>query len=307
MTSFMTEESMHTRRDPYPTRLKLPPKERWMQRREPVIGGVADDGPLTQDQLQEFENKGFIFEPDFLTPEEVKTLSSELEKLIADERFREREFSITEPRSQQIRSLFAVHFLSKAFARLAQDKRLVDRARQILGGEPYIHQSRVNYKPAFEGKGFTWHSDFETWHAEDGMPAMHAVSASIILTDNHAFNGPLMLVPGSHKVFVPCIGETPENHHQNSLKNQVIGTPDPSVLSLLMQRHGIEAPLGKAGGLLLFDCNILHGSNDNMSPDPRSNVFLVYNRRDNFCRHPYAARKPRPEFLAHRPDQQWEP
>src|SRR5690606_12540322 len=163
MTSFMTEESMHTRRDPYPTRLKLPPKERWMQRREPVIGGVADDGPLTQDQLQEFENKGFIFEPDFLTPEEVKTLSSELEKLIAEERFREREFSITEPRSQQIRSLFAVHFLSKAIARLAQDKRLVDRARQILGGEPYIHQSRVNYKPAFEGKGFTWHSDFETW------------------------------------------------------------------------------------------------------------------------------------------------
>jgi len=55
---------------------------------------------------------------------------------------------------------------------------------------------------------------------------------------------------------------------------------------------------------LLFDCNTLHASNANLSPDPRSNVFFVFNRLDNRCDAPYAAAKQRPDFLAHSPDQQ---
>lgn len=260
-------------RDPYPSRLSEPLDVPWLDRQEAVVKGRAEDGPLNQAQLDEFNRKGFLFEPD----------------------------------SREIRSLFAVHFLSERFRRLAHDERLMGRARQILGGAAYVHQSRINYKPGFEGKGFSWHSDFETWHAEDGMPAMHAVSASIVLTDNHAFNGPLMLIPGSHKVFVPCLGETPDDHHKQSLKHQAFGVPGRDALRQLVERHGIEAPTGAAGGLLLFDCNTLHGSNANMSPDPRSNIFFVYNRHDNACVGPFAARRRRPSFLAHASDEAWSP
>ncbi|MES8739290.1 phytanoyl-CoA dioxygenase family protein, partial [Cutibacterium acnes] len=73
-----------------------------------------------------------------------------------------------------------------------------------------IHQSRINLKNGFNGKEFYWHSDFETWHVEDGMPNMRAVSCSITLTDNTVYNGSLMVIPGSHKYFVSCVGETPE-------------------------------------------------------------------------------------------------
>ena len=83
--------------------------------------------------------------------------------------------------------------------------------------------------------------------------------------------------------------------------------PGNDVLQALIERGGIEAPTGKAGGLILFDCNTLHGSNANMSPDPRSNVFFVYNRRDNVCDRPYAARRRRPSFLAHGPGETWTP
>ncbi|MGO1847093.1 MAG: phytanoyl-CoA dioxygenase family protein, partial [Halomonas sp.] len=58
-----------------------------------------------------------------------------------------------------------------------------------------------------------------------------------------------------------------------------------------LPNYGIEAPKGKVGGLFLFDCNTLHASNANLSPDPRSNVFFVFNRQDNRCRAPYAAAK----------------
>ncbi|WP_444679170.1 ectoine hydroxylase [Halomonas sp. E19] len=293
--------------DAYPTRLSQPLDTLWLPRHEPVVRGSADEEPLSQAQLDEFERKGFLFEPNFISGEELDELRRELDALLSRDDFRGRDFSITEPDSQEIRSLFAVHFLSRRFARLARDERLVGRVRQILGGEAYVHQSRINYKPGFEGKGFSWHSDFETWHAEDGMPAMHAVSASIVLTDNHEFNGPLMLIPGSHKVFVPCLGETPDNHHRQSLKRQAFGVPGREALRELVARHGIEAPKGAAGGLLLFDCNTLHGSNANMSPDPRSNVFFVYNRRDNACGAPFAARRSRPAFLAHAPDEAWRP
>ncbi|WP_369597143.1 ectoine hydroxylase [Cobetia sp. QF-1] len=293
-------------KDAYPTRLSQPPQHLWQTRQEPIVHSHADEGPLGAEQLKRFERDGFIFEPEFLAEEEVEVLKAELAALLDNEEWQGRDFTITEPKSREIRSIFAVHFLSERFRQLAEDPRLIGRARQILGGGVYVHQSRINYKPGFEGKGFNWHSDFETWHAEDGMPEMRAVSASIILTDNHHFNGPLMLIPGSHKVFVHCLGETPEDNHKSSLQSQKVGVPSRKALRELVAERGIEAPTGTAGGLLMFDCNTLHGSNANMSPDPRSNAFFVYNRVDNAMQAPYAASRPRPEFLAHRDDGGWD-
>src|SRR3546814_8501331 len=84
-------------------------------------------------------------------------------------------------------------------ARLAADDRLAGVARFLLGDDVYVHQSRLNYKPGFVGKEFYWHSDFETWHVEDGMPQMRALSMSILLAPNTVLNGPLMIIPGSHR------------------------------------------------------------------------------------------------------------
>ncbi|RUR53483.1 ectoine hydroxylase [Vreelandella populi] len=289
--------------DAYPSRLTNPPETLWQPRHDAVIKGRHLSGPLSEAQLDEFERKGFLFIPNLITGNELDELREEMQSLMSTDEYRNKDFSITEPESNEIRSLFAVHKLSERLGALAHDERVAGAARQIIGDDPYVHQSRINYKPGFAGKGFNWHSDFETWHAEDGMPGMHAVSASLILTDNHEFNGPLMLIPGSHMKFVPCLGETPEDNHKSSLKAQEVGVPSAEALTQLVAEHGIEAPKGKAGGLLLFDCNTLHASNANLSPDPRSNVFFVFNRPDNRCREPYAAAKHRPDFLAHAPDE----
>lgn len=293
------------RRDVYPTRLAHAPDTPWLKRQEAVVKGSADDGPLSEDQLARFECRGFLFEPNFLDAEAVAELRRELKQLLDNDAYRGEDFSITEPDSREIRSLFAVHFLSPHFAALAADERLMGRARQILGGDAYVHQSRINYKPGFKGKGFDWHSDFETWHSEDGMPRMRSLSCSIILTDNGEFNGPLMLIPGSHRYFIPCVGRTPENNYKESLKSQEIGVPDAASLKALMLENDIEAPKGPSGSLVMFECNTLHGSNINMSCWPRSNLFFVYNSVENTLHDPYCGNKPRPEFLAARKD--WSP
>jgi ectoine hydroxylase len=131
---------------------------------------------------------------------------------------------------------------------------------------------------------------------------MRAVSASLLLTDNDALNGPLMLIPRSHRHFIACAGQTPEENHKSSLKKQEIGVPSNEALTKLAAQSGVEAATGPAGTLVFFDCNTMHGSNGNITPFARSNAFFVFNAISNKVTDPFAAPSPRPQFLAERGD-----
>src|SRR3546814_17551354 len=109
----------------------------------------------------------------------------------------------------------------------------------------YIHQSRLNYKPGFKGKEFYWHSDFETWHVEDGMPRMRALSMSVLLAENTPHNGPLMLIPGSHQPYLTCVGTTPDDHYLCSLKPPASGVTAAELLPYLAPTHGHGPPTAK--------------------------------------------------------------
>ena len=129
---------------------------------------------------------------------------------------------------------------------------------------------------------------------------MRALSMSVLLAENTPNNGPLMLIPGSHKAYLTCIGETPEEHYRQSLKRQEYGVPDEDSLAELAHKHGIVAPTGKPGSVVIFDCNTMHGSNGNITPFPRANAFMVYNAVSNRLAAPFGVDKPRPEFIAAR-------
>lgn len=156
--------------------------------------------------LQAYERDGFLAIDELIGEDDVALYRAELERLVTDPAIRADERSIVEPATQEIRSVFEVHRISEVFAALVRDERVVGRARQILGSDVYVHQSRINVKPGFGASGFYWHSDFETWHAEDGLANMRTVSVSIALTENHDTNGGLMIMPGSHKTFLGCAG-----------------------------------------------------------------------------------------------------
>jgi ectoine hydroxylase-related dioxygenase (phytanoyl-CoA dioxygenase family) len=126
---------------------------------------------------------------------------------------------------------------------------------------------------------------------EEGMPRMRAVSCVVLLSENNEFNGPLMLVPGSHMHYVSCVGRTPRDHYRHSLRKQEYGVPDTTSPGFLFQRGGLHAVKGAAGTVVFFDCNTMHGSNGNISPYPHANLFFVYNSVDN--RLGCSARRPR--------------
>jgi ectoine hydroxylase len=257
-------------------------------------------GPLRGAQLLRFAREGFLSFDHPFSAREVEDLGA----LLAQELHRRRDDPapelVREPDGDEIRSIFDVHRIHPAFARLAADRRLLGLAEQILGSRVYVHQSRVNLKPGFEGKEFYWHSDFETWHVEDGMPRMRALSISINLTENLAVNGPLMLIPASHHHYVSCEGHTPPNHHLESLRRQEYGVPDRKSLGWLVERGGISAPTGGPGSMVVFDCNVMHGSGGNITPYPRTNVFIVYNSVENALVEPFGGQPPRPDYIASR-------
>lgn len=256
--------------------------------------------PLTRAQAESYERDGFLVLKNIFTRDEVLALQQEARRLQTPPEEIERETLITEPSSNAVRSVFKIHKQSSLFEQVAADERLAGIARFILGDNIYIHQSRLNYKPGFRGKEFYWHSDFETWHVEDGMPRMRAVSMSILLTENTPANGPTMFIPGTHRQFITCVGETPEDHYKQSLKKQEYGVPGEEIISGLAEKNGIDAPVGPAGTIVMFDCNTLHGSNSNITPFPRSNAFFVFNAVSNKLVAPFCGRKPRPDFIAAR-------
>lgn len=273
-----------------------------ISRREPVVysnvEAIANES--TKSIVRGFERDGYALIEDLFSEEEVSSWDAEIQSLAETEEIKKRDESFLEPGSTNVRSIFRVHMLSDLVDRLVRDPRLLDLARTILGSDVYVHQSRANLKPGFRGKEFYWHSDFETWHVEDGMPAMRAISCSVLLTDNDDTNGPLMLMPGSQKYFISCVGETPDNHYKESLKKQEYGVPDDDSLRFLAKQCGIKTIKAKAGSVVFFDCNTMHGSNSNISPFDRRNLFFVYNSVENSLEEPKYGLSPRPEYVATR-------
>jgi ectoine hydroxylase len=287
-----------SKKDRYPTRVGS--ESVLVERQDPTVWPGIDSGPARDEDLAAHDAKGFHTVEGLLSPAEVQTYWQELERLTRDPAVRRDERTVVEKSSEEVRSIFEVHRISDLIAELVADPRVLDRARQIVGSEVYVHQSRINYMPGFRGHGFYWHSDFETWHAEDGMPAMRAVSISIALTDNYPFNGGLMIMPGAHRTFVSCVGETPADHYKSSLKEQEVGVPSEDDITKLAYEYGIEQFTGQAGSALWFDSNCMHGSGNNITPYPRSNIFVVFNSVENTLVAPYSAATPRPGFVASR-------
>ncbi|MAM62497.1 ectoine hydroxylase [Maritimibacter sp. UBA3975] len=285
--------------DAYPTR--LPDRELISERTDPVLwSDWSEAAPISRDEADHYANNGYLVRHDMFSEDELDVLVDTAQRLRdTDPAQRPADF-VTEPNSDDVRTVFRLDEHSPIFARLAADTRLAGVAEFLLNDRVYLHQSRLNYKPGFKGKEFYWHSDFETWHAEDGLPRMRAVSASVLLTDNSKLNGPLLLIPGSQNEFIACLGETPENNHESSLKAQEVGVPQPDTIRAFADTLGLDAAAGPTGTVVFFDCNTLHGSNGNITPDPRSNAFFVFNAITNRPVEPFAAPEPRPAWLANR-------
>ena len=239
---------------------------------------------LTQDQVEQFHREGYVFMPEAFSSEEVALMRE-----AALDIFRRPRPEIWMETSGVPRTAFACHTYNPVFGTLAAHPRLVGPVEQIFGESCYVHQFKVNAKSAFSGDVWQWHQDFVTWHNDDGMPEPRAMNISVFLDDVLPVNGPLMLVPRSQTHGAIEAG------HDTTPTAYPLWTLDDGKVAELVERGGIVAPTGKAGGLLMFHGNLVHGSAGNITPYPRKIVYLTLSAVSNAITRPT-----RPAWIAHR-------
>jgi len=290
--------------DSYPSRQG---SSAWQPRCDPVVWGSENAGPLKQKQLDTFDRDGFVILRSVFSTEEVEAISAAIDDMAANDR--ENGMLTFEAGTNDLRSLFDLHRLppSSILRRFANEGRLVEPAKQILGSDVSVFQSRVNFHKAMKAKGFGWHSDFETWHTEDGMPRLRAMSAAVMLNDFFPQNGCLMVIPGSHKHFIASAEPNSEGQHEEKLRVASLErSPDITSMHKLVDqsvdKRGIEYCTGKVGDVVLFDANLMHGSHQNMTPFNRNSLFVVFNSLQNRIVDPkaFGGIAARPESLATR-------
>ena len=245
---------------------------------------------LTPEQLAQFDRDGYLFFPGLFTPEETRMLSDAVPELYN----RREDYNIREKGGDAVRTNFAAHMYSEPFAKLARHPRMIQPVEELLGEELYMHQFKINGKMAFEGDVWQWHQDYGTWLNDDLMPTERAMNVAIFLDDVTEHNGPLMLIPGSHKKGVV------EAMHDLTTTSYPLWTVDNNLIRQLVERAGgrdggIVSPKGPAGSMILFHSCLVHGSGSNMSPFDRVSVYLSLCAVSNHIR-----RYKRPEYIAHR-------
>jgi ectoine hydroxylase len=235
-------------------------------------------------QIEEFHELGYLFLPDCFSAEEAALLRDEAERIYASSRQ-----EVWREKTGAPRTAFAAHTYNEAFRLLGAHPRLIEPVEQILGEPVYMHQFKVNAKAAFEGDVWQWHQDYGTWARDDGMPEPRAMNIAVFMDEVMAINGPLMLVPKSHR------HGTLAAAHDLATTSYPLWTLDKDTVTRLVEQGGIVAPTGKPGGVLLFHGNLVHGSAPNITPYPRRIVYLTLCAVSNYIRTPS-----RPDWIAHR-------
>ena len=240
---------------------------------------------LTQQQLEQFDRDGYLFFPSHFTPEEVKKLTDEVPSLYAQDRPE----NIREKGKTSVRTNFAAHMYSAPFARLARHPRMIRPVEQLFDEKLYMHQFKINGKMAFDGDVWQWHQDYGTWLNDDAMPDARAMNVAIFLDEVNEFNGPLMFIPGSHKMGALEAG------HDTSTTSYPLWTISNDNIRTLVDKGGIVAPKGPAGSMIMFHGCLVHASSPNLSPWNRVAVYLSLCAVSNHIR-----RFKRPGYIAHR-------
>ena len=240
---------------------------------------------LSENQLKQFDEEGWLFFEDVFDAAEVAVLNQEAHRIFAMEReevFREKDGTTA-------RTAFAAQNYNEAYRRLGRHPRLVEPVKQLLGGDVYMHQFKINAKAAFNGDVWQWHQDYGTWSRDDMMPEPRAMNIALFLEDVTEFNGALMFIPRSHKAGVLQAG------HDVQTTSYPLWTIDEESITRLVDEGGMVSPKGKAGSAMLFHSNLVHASPANISPWDRTIVYLSLCHVDNHIR-----QFKRPEWMAHR-------
>jgi ectoine hydroxylase len=185
------------------------------------------------------------------------------------------EAAVMRGREGNLRLAFGLHRMSRLIGDMAATRQWVKVARDYLGGEIYLFQSKLTVNAAKVGEGWPWHQDVWKWQRRDGLLGAGLLTVVLFLDQVGAESGGLSLVPRTHHDFLPWVGDRLEL--------------DQNAVSRALQVAPAVTPAGPGGSVILFDGRIVHGSQANRSDSIRRLLYFTYNLCTNA---PAVARSP---------------
>ncbi len=229
---------------------------------------------LSPEQIDFFNNHGYLPGIRILNDEDVELLRAELRELMNPEAPERELFHEYHSNESTDPSLILFHALGAWRARpgfhdLIRHPAFVIPASQLLGGPIRFWHDQLFCKPAFHGGVVAWHQDYSYWTRT--TPLAH-LTCWIGLDDADEQNGCLHYIPGSHRwPDLPITGLTSE---MESIRSVL--TPEQ-----IEAFRPVAVPL-KKGECTFHHARTIHGSYANLTERPRrATVINVF--RDGVC------------------------
>lgn len=206
---------------------------------------------LSQAQVSEYEEEGFLFPFSVLTADEVSRFRSALESL--EEHLASR---------HQDLPLWQTHLHFRWAYNLATHPAVLDIIESIIGPNILVHTSSIFRKEPCDGASIPWHQDGHYWH----LDAPRLVTAWIALSDSNAENGCMRVIPRTHH---QRLAHTSMRDKENMLASglRLAGSID--------EASAVDINL-KAGQMSLHHLNMVHGSQSNGTNKRRIGFAVRY-------------------------------
>jgi ectoine hydroxylase-related dioxygenase (phytanoyl-CoA dioxygenase family) len=230
---------------------------------------------LCERDVSFYREHGWLRIRSVYTPREVRALAEHLDRCIetwavrnpgwsGDWRRRLMDAEL-DARSQLV-SMHDLQLYSETWLRAVSKPKLV-RCLELLDGPVELHHTTMHVKPPEAGVPFPMHQDFAFYpHTDDRY-----VDVLLHLDDTTDANGELRFLDGSHHA-------GPRDHIARTAAGEACEPYlDPDVYRL---HEAVPVP-ARAGDVVCFNINTVHGSRINSTAKPRRLVRMGYRHPDN--------------------------
>jgi phytanoyl-CoA hydroxylase len=225
---------------------------------------------LTAAQVEQYRELGYLVVPDVLDRDLLAEVRRAVDAIVADAARVTQHTDVYDledshsPQAPRVRRIKTPHKHFPFFADLTRSARITSILAQLLGPDIRLHGSKLNMKSAGYGAPVEWHQDWAFYpHTNDDV-----LATGIYLDDCELANGPMCVVPGTHKGPV-------YDHHADGY---FCGAMDPELEEV---GYAKAVPLtGKAGSMTIHHARLVHGSALNTSAKPRRLLLHEYTAAD---------------------------
>ena len=215
---------------------------------------------LTQEQIQHFQEQGYLAIPHFWEPDEVEAMRTDLVRLKFEGKLRNvatEGDGVTHSQTSHNLQLCPMWPHSDLFRAMPFAPKVAEAVAQLIGDPVLLHLDQVFLKPGRSGTGTNWHQDNAYFAIEDplkGTALWTAVHPATIA------NGAMHVIPRDFAHLYEHTRDPQSDHHIRCYPPEDRAVP-------------IELP---AGGVLFFAYGTPHRTGANNTDHERAGVALHF-------------------------------